>query len=186
MKPIEAGDFLDIMENCCYEIFEDGKLNIIGYRHIFGRPNYYDDVLSVYRSTGYGWITRHYPCTTRPGTPYLLKPVNPHGAAILVPGQYKDAYTLGMHRGKYKALIQVSDLKVFRDNNLDEDSDEVASTIEIGMFGINIHRASLNNLVVGPDSAGCQVIRSRSGYNDFIGLCEASRQEKFTYTLIEI
>jgi len=44
------------------------------------------------------------------------------GTAILVPGQYRGAYALGYHFGK-PALQQVGNLKLFRDNDLDEQLD---------------------------------------------------------------
>lgn len=162
------------------------NLNIVGVRNKFGRPNYFDDVILVFYHQKGKLMSHHFQATTLPGIPYLLKPVNPEGAALLVPGQYKDAYQLGKHKG-YDALIQVGPVKVYRDNNLDLEYD--FSNPHEGFFGINIHRASLTAKVVGPDSAGCQVIKKRSDYEHFISLCKKYKNfhgSKATYTLVEI
>ena len=64
------------------------------------------------------------------------------------------------------------------------------STIQTGMFGINIHRASayreLEN--VGANSAGCQVFQDPSEFDIFIDICKKSKEfwgDKFSYTLLE-
>src|SRR5690606_17765887 len=106
-----------------------GELNIVGYRNQFGRPNYFDDTVSVYAKDGEGWLEFHYAATTRPGIPYLRKPVNTKGAAIMVPGQYP-GYRLGLHRGKYIALVQAAPVDVYRDNDKDDVYDICERTIE--------------------------------------------------------
>jgi hypothetical protein len=188
VKALSFEGFVNLMEEKKYRISVEGELNIIGYRNRFGRANYFDDVISVYQNKATGWKEWHYEATTLPGTPSLLKPVNSKGAAILVPGQYINAYAIGFHRNKYKALIQVKPVRVYRDRDKDGVLDIDEASIETGLFGINIHRASLNNLIVGPDSAGCQVIHKRTDYNEFISLCDATKEQKnrFTYTLVDL
>lgn len=182
-------NFVTLMAGYSYKVYE-GPLNIIGYRNRFGRPNYFDDIISVYVKSASGkWAVLHYPATTLPGTPSLFKPVNPKGAAILVPKQYVNTYAIGYHKGKYKALVQVKAMKVFRDNNRNKVYDREAVSVDIGFFGINIHRASLGAQVVGADSAGCQVIRDRSDYGQFISLCQEASEmygNRFTYTLVDL
>jgi hypothetical protein len=129
-----------------------------------------------------------YIITTEPGLPWLLKPFNQKGAAILKPGQYIDAYTLGFHgkgRFRHEALIQVLPVEVYRDNNKDDRHDFVGS--DKGLFGLNIHRASPwfdITETIDTFSAGCQVFRSKSEFEEFINLCKLSGQKRFTYTLI--
>jgi hypothetical protein len=41
------------------------------------------------------------------------------GTAILCPGQYMDAYEVGLHNAKYEALLQRLPVKVWRDNDRD-------------------------------------------------------------------
>lgn len=186
MKDVSIETFVALMRDHSYQIFDEGQLNIIGFRNRFGRPNHFDDRIAVYQATKAGWKVWQYAATTLPGTPNLLRPVNPKGAAIMVPGQYLEAYSFGLHRMKYKALIQIKPVKVFRDNTKDSQCDMQVSSIEEGLFGINIHRASLKTMLVGADSAGCQVIYRREDFNQFLSLCEASGQKRFTYTLVEI
>lgn len=186
MKDISVETFLSIMQEHDYIVYSDGELNIVGFRNRFGRPNHFDDCIVIYKNALNGWKSWQYEATTLPGLPYIVKPVNQKGAAILVPGQYTEAYAIGLHRMKYKALIQIKPVKVFRDNTKDENYDTKPSTIEEGLYGINIHKASLQTMVVGIDSAGCQVIHAKEDFDKFISLCGASGQKRFTYTLVEI
>jgi hypothetical protein len=120
----------------------------------------------------------------------MKDPMNKNGCAILVPEQYRSTYKLDLHRGKYLALCQRKDVQVYRDNNKDYNYDYDPKTIQTGMFGINIHRASayreLEN--VGANSAGCQVFQDPNEYDIFIDLCKKSQEswgEWFSYSLIE-
>lgn len=129
-----------------------------------------------------------YIITTTPGLPWLLKPMNTKGTAILKPGQYVDTYALGFHgRGNFRheALIQVLPVEVFRDNNKDDKIDLKGH--DRGVFGINIHRASPWWDVteqIDSYSAGCQVFQKKSDFEDFIRICKDSKLNRFTYTLI--
>lgn len=192
---LSSYEFLSLMNAKGYKVaryrYAGGlALNIIGVRNKDARPNYFDDVISIFYETAENcWQELHCIATTLPGIPMLLKPMNSDGCAILVPGQYIDSYAIGEHCGKYEALIQVRPVKVYRDYDLDELYDENEKSIEEGMFGINIHRASLGAKVVGVDSAGCQVIRDRSDYERFMALCRtvSFRGNKlYTYTLVEL
>lgn len=174
--------FLTIAAEKGFTVSQDG-LNIVGWRNSLGRVNYFDDRISLYWKDDGVWEGRDYQATTKPGNPFLKNPINPKGTAILVPGQY--SYKLGLHHGKYEALVQAGPVKVYRDNNRDLVYDLFRPTIEEGYFGINIHRASIGDKLVGPDSAGCQVIKSKSDYDEFIGLCKRSATN-LTYTLVDI
>lgn len=194
MIEIGVSDFLDIMRTKNYEILTDTinrplSINIIGYRNLKARDNYFDDTISVYWKDYLNqWHCDHFPATTYPGTPWLLKPLNPKGAAVLKPGQYKGVYELGLHRGKYEALVQRGLVTVFRDNDLDEQA-ESSSYLDTGYFGINIHKASLAARVVGVDSAGCQVLQNGKDFHKLMTLCRLSRSagwKSFNYTLVEI
>lgn len=186
-------EFLDLMLRLQHRVFVgSGKpynLNIVGFRNPTSRPNYFDDTIAVYFKTGGVWTAKYYAATTYPGTPALLNPINRKGAAILVPGQYIGAYKLGEHKGKYLALVQDKPVQVYRDNDRDSAFDKKAETVESGLFGINIHRASRMNKWVSMSSAGCQVIQQPEDYSEFMNLCKASALHwgnSFTYTLIEL
>lgn len=176
------------MKQNSYEVYED-KLNIIGFRNKFGSPDYFDDTIAVYYKFGGQWVSFFFEATTKPGIPSLLNPPNPKGTAILVAGQYTDSYMLGLHKGKYEALVQRRPVKVYRDNTKDLMYNLDQRTVEEGFYGINIHHASAFAKLVGRDSAGCQVIKNLEDYESFIELCkEASKSQnnEFTYTLVEI
>jgi hypothetical protein len=164
-------------------------LNIVGFRTPTSRPDYFDDTIAVYFEERGKLVAKYYAATTYPGLPALLNPINRKGAAILVPGQYTGAYKLGQHKGKYVALVQDKPVKVYRDNDKDKAFDKKAETIESGFFGINIHKASKWNQLVGMSSAGCQVIKESNDYSEFINLCKAGAVNcgnSFTYTLVEL
>lgn len=165
------------------------NINIVGLRNRFARTNYYDDTIAVVYEKEGEWVRHFYEATTLPGSPSLLKPVNVNGTAILVPGQYEHGYRIGKHKGKYEALIQAGDVKVYRDKDLDLVYDINESSIEEGFFGINIHRASFGAKLVGPDSAGCQVIKKSEDFKEFMGLCNKAVNfwgDRLTYTLLEV
>lgn len=114
--------------------------------------------------------------------------MNPKGAAVLVPGQYRQAYALGDFRG-YTALKQVAPVKVYRDYNQDSHIDMSSATIEEGYFGIHIHRAGVWSKIVGTSSAGCQVFARHKDFAEFITICQlgaAHWGNSFTYTLLEL
>lgn len=182
-----------LFEEKKYKFFSNGKynLNIIGVRSPDHSPNCFDDtLLCIYKKYDNQWEIKKYKITTDPGLPYLLKPINKNGTAILAPGQYAGAYKIGYHRGIYKALVQSKPVKVFRDNNKDSVLDFDAVITETGNFGINIHRAFYQGTTpfVDKHSAGCQVFQNASDFNEFMNLCEVQSEmfsNSFTYTLIE-
>ena len=129
-----------------------------------------------------------YPCTTDPGYKSLTNPVNIKGCAILVPGQYRGCFKKGYHKGQYLALVQHKPVKVFRDANKDFYLDCDESTIEEGMFGINIHKAGESSVVVDGWSAGCQVLARSMDFRELMNIVNLAVPlwgDVFTYTLLE-
>lgn len=170
-----------------YLLYEDGRLNIVGFRQGTVADKF-EDWISILFKDEFGWHSNSWKATTRPGIPWLLKPMNPNGTAILVPGQYVEAYSLGLHKGK-KALIQVEKVKVYRDDNRDSTWDENKDSIEEGYFGINIHRPGFMSKTVGLNSAGCQVFEDGYDFDEFMWWCwkqAETLKNRFTYTLMEI
>lgn len=189
----DTEEIIGIFKSLNYEVkYEDEhryNLNIVGFRNKLSRADYFDDTIGVFYQEAGKWIVHFFEGTTLPGKPHLLKPVNAKGAAILAPGQYKDAYKLGLHKCKYEALVQRESVKVFRDTNKDLRYDQIEQTSEVGFFGINIHRASFGAKLVGPNSAGCQVVKNVNDYDTLMSLCRKASSfcnNKFTYTLVEI
>lgn len=185
------GMFLKLMEERHYQVLDDNSLpyslNIVGYRTRPYTPDKFQDILAIYWRRGSDWAYKSWPITTLPGKPWLSKPLNKKGCAILVPGQYRDTYVLGQYKN-YIALKQAAPVKVYRDNTKDSAYNLDLTTIDEGFFGIHIHKAGLWSQIVGVSSAGCQVFQREKDYSEFIEYCFKYRiyHGRFTYTLIEI
>lgn len=158
------------------------NIHIIGIRALKEVNNTFCDQLYCYFGdqlivTGVG--------TTVPGRPYLLKPMNPKGCAILKEGQYLNAWKVGLHNG-YEALIQCAPIVVYRDANRDDILNEAPGSEDRGIFNIDIHHAGQNFIAKFIDnfSAGCQVWQDIKDFNRMISLCQGAKQQFFTYTLL--
>lgn len=181
------------MERNGYAVFRDDRknynLNLVGIRSDNPEPNTFDDVMWVFWKWQGTWHYRKYRITTDPGLTYLLNPIHPAGTTILKPGQYRQSFRLGKHKGVYDALVQARPVTVIRDNNRDGILNVQSSREQTGFFGINIHRATLQgeSRYVNNWSAGCQVFANAVEYDEFIRICKLARVEwgeGFTYTLI--
>ena len=167
------------------------ELNIIGIRADSTIPNRFDDEIHVFFKNNLSqWVHYIFPATTDPGTYWLKNPMNQQGTAILMQGQYKGAYQIGLHKGKYYALVQRKPITVFRDYDRNAILDFNNGKRYTGLFGVNIHHASVNGTTKTVDnySAGCQVFANINDFNLFMQLCEKHRQlygNGFTYTLID-
>ena len=157
------------------------NFHLVGIRSKANLKNQFDDLIAVINNNEITWYT----CTTNPGTHWLQNLLNPKGAALLKPGQWKDCWHVGMHQGKYEALTQCAPVTVFRDGNKNDVAEE-SSVTETGIFGINIHRAnpSVTSKLIDKWSAGCQVLNDPKQFNSLLAKCKASGLKKFTYTLL--
>ena len=176
-----------------YQLFEnDSKpfnLNIVGVRDSNPKINYFNDSIYTFWKYQGSWNYLEFDATTLSGMKYLKSPLNPKGCAILVPNQYRGVWELGLHNGKYEALVQrKGEVVVYRDADKDNDYDMIDSTTETGYFGINIHKASEGEReTVDGYSAGCQVFQNSDEYDIFIEICKKSQKywgNSFTYTLL--
>ena len=177
-----------------YVYFEDVNnkgfdVNIIGIRNSStGQKvtNAFDDTLTIsYKENG-EWKFHSWPATTDPGKKGVLEYHNTAGVARLVEGQYRGSHTIRLHQGKYEALGQAKNVKVYRDANKDLNYDE--NKIQEGIFGINIHKAGADSTYVENWSEGCQVFKKSADFESFMKICRKSRDihgNSFTYTLIE-
>lgn len=159
------------------------KVHIVGIRANKEVDNIWSDTLYVFEGnkllfSGIG--------TTIPGRPYLLKPMNPKGAAVLKEGQYLNSWTRGKHNG-YDALIQYAPITVYRDANRDSIADEKPGTEDRGVFNIDIHHAGQNFIAKFIDnfSAGCQVFQDPTIFAKLMQLVGNSPQTVYTYTLLK-
>lgn len=180
------------LEKKGYRIFlRPFELNIVGVRADSTKPNAFDDRIHVFYQNSKGEIVSHsFAATTDPGTYWLQNPMNPQGTAILREGQYTGCYQIGLHRGKYTALVQKRPVTVLRDYDRNAVLDFLNGRPDTGLFGINIHRASQTGTTKTVDghSAGCQVFANAGEFNLFMQLCERHRTlygNEFTYSLID-
>ena len=184
-------DFQNIFAKKGYTFFTKGEynLNIIGVRHKGSKvTNHFDDCLVViYNTTTEKNVKKVFTCTTLPGKKAMEHLTQVKGTAILKPGQYRGAYKIGYHKGKYKALCQAKSLPVYRDGNKDDKFDLNPISIDKGIFGINIHKAGDNSTLVDGWSYGCQVLAKSLDFNALMRLVDRSASiygNSFTYTLI--
>ena len=174
-----------------YRVFEEKwDLNIVAIRSADQTPNVFNDLMTVsLKDDEDQWVTYSFPCTTDPGLYWLKNPSRVAGTAILVPGQYRSVYKIDKHGGKYEALCQRhGSVSVYRDGDKDSTHDMDADTIEEGKFGINIHKAGNMSSAVNKWSAGCQVFKNASDFEEFMDIVRHARDNwgnSFTYTLLE-
>ena len=174
-----------------YAVFlNDSKpfnINYVGVRDMGGQWN---DTFYLFWKYKGNWSLVTWVGTTDPGAYYLKTPLNVKGTAILPEGQHRGLYKLGLHKGKYKALVQAREVTVYRDADKDEkpeiDGRQVKDT---GYFGINSHRAheEAEMLKIGRYSAGCLVTLNPIEYDIFINVCEKALGiwgETVTFTLL--
>lgn len=156
-------------------------LHLVGVRSKANEKNKFDDHIYLFN----GPLMQVFTCTTNPGTHWLKNLMNPKGCAVLKPGQYVDSWKLGMHQGKYKALVQAKPITVYRDNNKNDLAEELGKE-DTGLFGINIHHANSSAVssIIDKWSAGCQVLNDPKQFATLLTACENSGKSAFTYTLL--
>jgi hypothetical protein len=172
-----------------FEGAKDYDVNIVGIRNSStGQKvtNVFDDLLTVSYKLNGEWHFHAWAATTDPGKKGVMEYHNAAGVARLVEGQYRGSHAIGLHQGKYEALKQAKNVKVYRDANRDLTYDE--TKIQEGIFGINIHKAGADSTYVENWSEGCQVFKKSADFDQFLAICKKSQAihgNSFTYTLIE-
>ena len=172
-----------------FEGTKDYDVNIVGVRNSATGDkvtNVFDDTMTIsYKENG-EWKFHTWSCTTDPGKKGVMEYHNAAGVARLVEGQYRGSHTIRLHQGKYEALGQAKNVKVYRDANRDMKYDEIKITE--GLYGINIHKAGADSTYVENWSEGCQVFKKSANFEEFMKICRKARDihgNSFTYTLIE-
>ena len=173
------------------------NLNIFGIRDLCSEKDTFNDFVGVaYEDDLCQKKVDLYPSTTDPGLHYLRNPLNKDGTIIMLEGQYKACYKLGIHGRTglypYKALEQCGSMDYVRDNNKDDKYDIDISKKITGVFKTNLHRCSKWKIVryIGRYSAGCQVVQDPKHFDEL--MVTATRQQslgfgdKFSYTLFNI
>ena len=169
--------------------FTDGdyNLNIIGIRAADDKSNTFNDLICLLYKVDGKWVLKKYDATTDPGLYYREHPLNVKGTAILKDGYYRNSFGIGLHHGKYRCLVQIKPLTLWRDNNKNSTLDFGGRTTE-EMAEIHIHRATASGVSKYVDkwSAGCQVIASSSDYAEFMSIIDTSTKyfkPVFSYAL---
>jgi hypothetical protein len=166
-------------------------MNIFGIRANSTKSDSFDDIIGYLYVDGSGkWNAVQSPATTDTGTYWLKNPMTSKGSALLIAGQYQDAYQIGTHAGKYTAFVQRGPVKVYRDYNRDAILDFNNGTLDEGLFGINLHRADGTGTTksIGRYSAGCQVWADAEDFEKALSFGRKHREKygnKFTYTLFD-
>lgn len=187
-----------VLERKGYVFFDVGtyNINLIGIRSSNREPRSFDDALVIaYRDTVGAPCARAFPITTDPGLTSLTGARHSQGTAILLPGQYRGLYEIGIHgrskpSGGYRALEQRVPARYARDNNGDGVLD-TGGPVFTGNLKTNIHHqgAGATDDWVGAASAGCQVHRYKYNFDEMMRLGDlqvmAGLGNRFTYTLIE-
>lgn len=179
-----------------YKWFENGNynLNIVGVRNSETHgavTNKFDDCITVSYNIDGEEKFHCFSATTDPGSHWERNLLNKDGVAILVPNQYRGSHKIRKHQGKYEALCQKKNVKVYRDKNKDGVYDMLEENIQEGIFGINIHKAGSRvngSTQIDKWSAGCQVLSKESDFNQLMELAHKAKDlygNSFTYTLIE-
>ena len=194
---LQLQDVIDEMERLGFGVdTRPNALNVVGIRDAsVAVPENYSDSIAYFWYDNNGNLQGNIAeATTTPGVQYLNNPLADAaasgGTAIMKQGQYINAYQIGLHRGKYEALVQARPVTVIRDNDRNSILNYFGET-STGLYGINIHRSTATYAAednIGPDSAGCQVFRWIDDFNDMMTRARRSKDlygNKFTYTLID-
>jgi len=122
----------------------------------------------------------------------MQKILNPCGSFILAPGQFLEAFEVGVHNYDYESLCQSKDVcvKVYKDSDLDCKFDLCEENTITGYFGINFHYTQDEETTTrfGLYSAGHQVFANDDEFYEFMSLILKARKSfpnRFTYTLVE-
>ena len=181
-----------------YKWFEDNSnkgydVNIVGVRN--NDPsvakkvtNVFDDHITLTFKDEKGVLQFYcWMATTDPGKKGVMEFHNNKGVARLVPGQYRSVWMVDKHQGKYDALCQRNgNVNVYRDANKNLTFEEFI--VDIGMFGINIHKSGQDSTWVENWSEGCQVFKRVKDFDIFMSICKKAAKihgNKFSYTLLE-
>ena len=165
----------------------DYNLNIIGIRANDNKANTFNDLICLLYKVNDKWTLKKYDATTDPGLYYREHPINVNGTAILKDGCYRNSFGIGLHHGKYRCLVQIKPLALWRNNNKNSTLDFNGKTTN-EMAEIHIHRATASGVSKYVDkwSAGCQVIASSSDYAEFMRIIDTSTKyfkPVFSYAL---
>jgi len=164
-------------------------MNNFGIRMNSEFTDHFDDALCQMHVMNGDWILHAAKGTTDPGKEGLLTPCRIEGCAIMKPGQYIDAYEIGMHF-KTEALVQRGPISVYRDATKDLKYDYDEDSVMTGLFAVDIHGPFGDGERIGRKSLGCQVYKHQKDFDGFMvnnrWIRDTANMKKFTYTLFDV
>lgn len=174
-----------------------GEMNIFGIR-VSDNPlsDKFDDYIGIafFDHPSQSWQWRMYKGTTDPGLMWITnKSVNRgRGASFMALGPQEDIWIIGAHRGSRHAdgsqfvvdpaLIAIgAQQRSFHDS--DHDGKQSGEKEHIAWEDLNCHCASFYytgkaSELIGPFSAGCQVIETRKDWLEFINYIVSTKRFK--------
>lgn len=184
--------------------WREDRPNIIGIRTNINVPDVFNDFLCVVYKEGATEVLKTYLITTEPGVAHQKALLNAAGCAVIEPGNYPDAYSLGYHQGKdgkkvntktgapypvHRALVLTGHIMIKRDKDLDGIAGNSGTIMPGDNTGCNIHGAIVGTKTekVGAFSAGCQVHAIWKNKEEMCDIAEKFKKitnNKFDYTLI--
>lgn len=197
MKVLSVSQVIKAMNRKGHVVFEDDakpfNINYLGIRDASNEGMWNDSFFVFWKYRGM-WSKLHWTGTTDPGKYYLDNPtaLNPKGVAILPEGQHRGLYTIGMHQGRYTALVQKNPVGVYRKLDVSQSLADFLKNpgeLDTGFHGINSHRALKDVEVkeIGKFSGGCQVTLNDDEYDIFIHVCKKSEEnwgKGISYTIM--
>lgn len=167
--------------------FDEKAINVFGIRNKDMTADKWNDTLGIAYYPGR--MVLAVSGTTDPGRSPLSKTegVNKNGIFILSSGFYKNCFKKGLHKGKYRALVQAADgiFRGVRDNDRDGEID-MTGKIVTDVRGLNFHTTRWDKQVmrVGDFSEACQVVEVAKEYDEImVEVIYESTQELFSYAL---
>ena len=160
---------------------------ILGVRSEEDAFNQFDDKFYIFKGEEFIMVTSG---TTNPGKNAMMKydDFNKDGVAVLKSNEwYYDVWKYGLHKGKMRALKQAKPFLISRDGDKDQKIEEGIS--HPVMCGINFHANSYDltrteiKEIIGPWSAGCQVVNDIPKYVKIMDLVEP--QKIVTYCILK-
>lgn len=151
----------------------DGKVNV-------DKPNEWNDLrMLIHIPNGKPLLKAQWAATTEPGRKYTETPQNLAGAFRIAFGQYK-SWAVGTHKNDHEALVQVADIKGYRDKNKDYQRVGDALITATMAVGINQHWG-YDLATVDDASAGCLVGKSIKGHREFMKFIKSDPRYKVAH-----
>ena len=160
---------------------------LLGVQSDEDKFNRFDDKFYLFKGEKFILVTSG---TTNAGKAAMMgfEKYNKLGVAVIkVDEWYYDLWRAGLHRGRTKALRQISPIKHYRDNNKNTIIEQIGKLYN-KMIGCNFHTNSYNiwNKLVrwttGGWSACCQVVNDPIKYYKILSLV---KKNKVSYCLLE-